>query len=69
MVATETTRPLIVGPESGPEAPYPYKMEGKVISGFGRGSKEVSRPLSLSLISYIPATLSPTMPLVLCLFS
>ncbi|KXH46830.1 riboflavin kinase [Colletotrichum simmondsii] len=44
MVATETTRPLIVGPESGPEAPYPYKMEGKVISGFGRGSKELGIP-------------------------
>lgn len=36
-----TSRPSIVGPEAGPETPYPYKMEGKVISGFGRGSKEV----------------------------
>lgn len=36
------TRPLIVGPESGPEPPYPLQMEGKVIKGFGRGSKEVS---------------------------
>jgi riboflavin kinase len=35
-------RPEIVGPDGGPEAPFPYKMEGKVISGFGRGSKEVS---------------------------
>jgi riboflavin kinase len=34
-------RPEIIGPEAGPEKPYPYKMEGKVISGFGRGSKEV----------------------------
>ncbi|CRK16770.1 hypothetical protein BN1708_011822 [Verticillium longisporum] len=33
-------RPRIVGPDGGPEAPYPLKMEGKVISGFGRGSKE-----------------------------
>ncbi|KAJ3943555.1 riboflavin kinase [Colletotrichum fioriniae] len=52
MVATETTRPLIVGPESGPEAPYPYKMEGKVISGFGRGSKELY-PMVMS-IGYNP---------------
>uniref|UniRef100_L2G9Q1 Riboflavin kinase n=1 Tax=Colletotrichum fructicola (strain Nara gc5) TaxID=1213859 RepID=L2G9Q1_COLFN len=39
-MAEETSRPLIVGPDSGPEAPFPLKMEGKVISGFGRGSKE-----------------------------
>lgn len=36
------TRPAIVGPESGPEHPFPLQMEGKVIKGFGRGSKEVS---------------------------
>jgi riboflavin kinase len=37
-----SSRPSVVGPDSGPEAPYPLHMEGKVISGFGRGSKEVS---------------------------
>jgi riboflavin kinase len=37
-------RPEIVGPDAGPEAPFPYKMEGKVISGFGRGSKELGIP-------------------------
>lgn len=36
-----SSRPSVVGPEAGPETPYPYRMEGKVISGFGRGSKEV----------------------------
>lgn len=36
-----SSRPSVVGPDSGPEAPYPLHMEGKVISGFGRGSKEV----------------------------
>lgn len=36
-----TGRPSVVGSEAGPETPYPYKMEGKVIAGFGRGSKEV----------------------------
>jgi hypothetical protein len=35
-------RPSIVGDDAGPTAPYPLTMEGKVISGFGRGSKEVS---------------------------
>lgn len=34
-------RARIVGAEGGPETPYPLRMEGKVISGFGRGSKEV----------------------------
>lgn len=37
------TRPLVAGPASGPESPFPLQMEGKVIKGFGRGSKEVSR--------------------------
>ncbi|KAM0277878.1 hypothetical protein ACHAQH_005510 [Verticillium albo-atrum] len=37
-------RKSIVGPDSGPEAPFPLKMEGKVISGFGRGSKELGIP-------------------------
>ena len=39
-----TNRPLIVGPSTGPEAPYPLQMEGKVIRGFGRGSKELGIP-------------------------
>ncbi|RYP21287.1 hypothetical protein DL767_009301 [Monosporascus sp. MG133] len=37
-------RPEIVCPDSGPEPPYPLRMEGKVISGFGRGSKELGIP-------------------------
>ncbi|KAJ7078388.1 riboflavin kinase [Mycena crocata] len=39
-----TARPLIIGPSTGPEAPYPLQMEGKVISGFGRGSKQLGIP-------------------------
>lgn len=39
-----TARPLIIGPSTGPEAPYPLQMVGKVISGFGRGSKELGIP-------------------------
>lgn len=30
------------GPEPGPESPFPIKLYGPVIKGFGRGSKEVS---------------------------
>ncbi|KPM36120.1 hypothetical protein AK830_g10446 [Neonectria ditissima] len=39
-----SSRPSIVGPDAGPETPYPYRMEGKVIAGFGRGSKELGIP-------------------------
>ncbi|KAH6894408.1 hypothetical protein B0T10DRAFT_435990 [Thelonectria olida] len=39
-----SSRPSVVGPDSGPGTPYPYTMEGKVISGFGRGSKELGIP-------------------------
>ncbi|KAF3942414.1 hypothetical protein ABW19_dt0203879 [Dactylella cylindrospora] len=37
-------RPDTVGPDSGPEAPYPVRLSGDVISGFGRGSKELGIP-------------------------
>ncbi|KAK6850689.1 hypothetical protein PG987_000323 [Apiospora arundinis] len=39
-----TERPRIVYTDKGPEAPYPLQMEGEVISGFGRGSKELGIP-------------------------
>lgn len=39
-----TARPLIVGPSAGLEAPFPLRMEGKVIRGFGRGSKQLGIP-------------------------
>ncbi|EHY59879.1 riboflavin kinase [Exophiala dermatitidis] len=32
------------GPESGPETPFPIKLYGPVIKGFGRGSKELGIP-------------------------
>ena len=41
-------RPSIVGPESGPEAPYPLRLDGPVVKGFGRGSKEVRTRMSHS---------------------
>jgi hypothetical protein len=38
-------RPLTTGPDSGPEPPFPIRLNGKVIKGFGRGSSEVRNPL------------------------
>ncbi|KAI1416504.1 riboflavin kinase [Hypoxylon sp. FL1857] len=43
-MAAEEERPRILYPDSGPEPPYPLRMEGTVISGFGRGSKELGIP-------------------------
>ncbi|KAM0723716.1 hypothetical protein Q7P37_000706 [Cladosporium fusiforme] len=32
------------GPDAGPEKPFPLRLDGKVIKGFGRGSKELGIP-------------------------
>ncbi|SLM39963.1 riboflavin kinase [Lasallia pustulata] len=37
-------RPSVTGPDSGPEPPFPLKLNGKVVKGFGRGSKELGIP-------------------------
>ncbi|KAG9567827.1 riboflavin kinase, partial [Aureobasidium melanogenum] len=37
-------RDTIVGPDSGPEPPFPLKLNGEVVKGFGRGSKELGIP-------------------------
>ncbi|KAK3303485.1 riboflavin kinase [Chaetomium strumarium] len=37
-------RPSLIGDPSGPSPPYPLHMSGRVISGFGRGSKELGIP-------------------------
>jgi len=42
--SSESLRPKILYSDSGPEPPYPLRMEGTVISGFGRGSKELGIP-------------------------
>lgn len=44
MTPIATVRPLIIGSSTGLEAPYPLQMEGKVIKGFGRGSKQLGIP-------------------------
>jgi hypothetical protein len=42
-------RDLYAGPENGPEEPFPIKLSGPVIKGFGRGSREVSSTISTCL--------------------
>ncbi|GAB7360382.1 hypothetical protein MBLNU230_g8339t1 [Neophaeotheca triangularis] len=37
-------RDPVAGPDSGPEPPFPLRLDGKVIKGFGRGSKELGIP-------------------------
>ncbi|EED23553.1 Riboflavin kinase, putative [Talaromyces stipitatus ATCC 10500] len=37
-------RDPVAGPDSGPEPPYPIRLSGPVIKGFGRGSKELGIP-------------------------
>lgn len=37
-------REEVAGPEGGPEPPFPIRLSGKIIKGFGRGSKEVCNP-------------------------
>lgn len=46
-------RDPIAGPDAGPESPFPIKLGGKVIKGFGRGSKEVClKSCSLGISSF-----------------
>lgn len=35
-------RDTIIGTDDGPEPPFPLRMKGEVVKGFGRGSKEVA---------------------------
>lgn len=41
MVRPNGPRDLIAGPDT-PQPPFPLKLRGPVIKGFGRGSKEVN---------------------------
>ncbi|PWY69189.1 hypothetical protein BO94DRAFT_477893 [Aspergillus sclerotioniger CBS 115572] len=40
----DTPRAPVTGPDSGPSSPYPIRLSGPVIKGFGRGSKELGIP-------------------------
>ncbi|KAF9287018.1 riboflavin kinase [Mortierella alpina] len=42
-ITPSSARPKIVGPPT-PEKPFPLKMSGTVIKGFGRGSKDLGIP-------------------------
>ncbi|KAI1272872.1 hypothetical protein F5Y07DRAFT_281968 [Xylaria sp. FL0933] len=44
MAEPTNPRPRILYSDAGPEPPFPLRMEGTVISGFGRGSKELGIP-------------------------
>ncbi|KAL4778984.1 riboflavin kinase-domain-containing protein [Aspergillus varians] len=44
MPPSSTSRLPVSGPDSGPEAPFPIRLSGPVIKGFGRGSKELGIP-------------------------
>ncbi|KAI8060802.1 hypothetical protein BC940DRAFT_311387 [Gongronella butleri] len=49
-------RPLLVGPET-PTAPYPLSIQGTVVKGYGRGSRELGIPtanLSEEALAMIP---------------
>ncbi|EMC99666.1 hypothetical protein BAUCODRAFT_30041 [Baudoinia panamericana UAMH 10762] len=37
-------RETVAGPDDGPQPPFPLKLNGKVIKGFGRGSSELGIP-------------------------
>ena len=37
----EKLRPAVAGSPTGPEPPFPIRLSGPIIKGFGRGSKEV----------------------------
>ncbi|KAF3400053.1 Riboflavin kinase [Penicillium rolfsii] len=37
-------RDPVAGPDAGPESPYPVRLSGPVIKGFGRGSKDLGIP-------------------------
>lgn len=41
MKRPDAPRDKVIGSDAGPEKPYPLRISGKVVSGFGRGSKEV----------------------------
>ncbi|KAA8649979.1 hypothetical protein EYZ11_007267 [Aspergillus tanneri] len=40
----DTPRDPVAGPDNGPASPFPLRLSGPVIKGFGRGSKELGIP-------------------------
>lgn len=54
-------RDEVAGPDEGPEPPFPLRLNGEVIKGFGRGSGEVS---DISVISHVAIGLPMGMLLI-----
>ncbi|PNS14236.1 Riboflavin kinase [Sphaceloma murrayae] len=54
----DTPREPVAGPDSGPAPPFPLRLDGEVIKGFGRGSKEVPD----HLVPYLPDHIRLTHP-------
>lgn len=46
-------RDLVAGPDEGPAPPFPLRLDGKVIRGFGRGSGEVSWTFIFLLLIFV----------------
>ena len=49
-----SSRPTLAGPDAGPAAPlFPIRLNGEVVKGFGRGSKEVFTSIFLFLFLFL----------------
>lgn len=61
MVRPTGARDPIAGPDT-PQSPFPLKLRGPVIKGFGRGSKEVSkyRKHRVSFVRFRASSLRPS---------
>lgn len=67
-----------VGRPEGPDHPFPIRLSGRIIKGFGRGSKEVSewvikyptplRPCMHACVSHPPSPFFFTLPLPLSIW-
>lgn len=55
------SRELVVGPEV-PQEPYPLKLSGTVVKGFGRGSKELGIPTGKNWRGHASQALFRTLP-------
>ncbi|KMU72840.1 hypothetical protein CISG_03274 [Coccidioides immitis RMSCC 3703] len=57
----DTPRDPLAGPDSGPESPYPIRLSGPVIKGFGRGSKENTvRSVEIHILPHLSLQSSPS---------
>lgn len=54
MPPNDGTRPRLIGPDAGPEPPFPLRMKGEVVKGFGRGSKELGIPTANISLHSVP---------------